>query len=685
MNHSTNDDTNNQTFSGPESTETSLSLDAITERRLRNHLTASAERVTLSDLEPSSVRRTARQRTVRRHRTLVGGVAAATVMGMVVGVQALSGGGGEGIRFTEGDATATESNTPATPAVAPSATPSGSTFEASPAQLGEPAFVWKVVEAEQSNSIVGTFNGGGNQSFPGLAVSTSPGRSNDYDNVTPSVWRTNDGVTWEQTDLGLPFASNGLWGSVASEGRLFAVGTAPGIAATDPNPLQVAVVGVDSTEWTVTDLPFDTNAMTDLPFIVNGVQQSVAPVADGVMITVTPIASVNVEALDKASDAFDLDQYWEIGPDGITVRADGCGVDDYASPSIVVMSATGAPITTQPPTGTQAPETATDTTSPANDAAACALVELSWDNLGMPAESVAALSGSATTFYLVGPDGTFSTTESPVPGEQFASIDGGSSANFIITDSFGSWSPGGSTYRFSDGAWQTLPAPSVNWSTRPLRLGDANVGFGDPPSEFASQATFARVADDGSTSFVDTDSLFGDYSMVSPSGAAIAGGKWVSAVSSMVDRLAEVGGAELASDGLIVRTTSLSSPPVFIDVATGAEIPETDLVYGDDNTVTARNAAGDVIGTVSWDDINDLQQRYAPAEGEADWSILTTADGTTFARESVAELLGVESSAINYVPRVYSDGTQVIVTVTLNERYPDDSLKQVSLVGTPIG
>jgi len=141
MNHSTNDDTNDQTPSDPEPTETSLSLDAITERRLRNHLATSAERVTLCDLESSSVRRTARQRTVRRHRMVVGGVAAATVMGMVVGVQALSGGGGEGIRFTEGDAT-----------------------------------------------------------------------------------------------------------------------------ATDPNPLRVAVAGLDSTEWTVSELPIDTNATSDLPF-----------------------------------------------------------------------------------------------------------------------------------------------------------------------------------------------------------------------------------------------------------------------------------------------------------------------------------------------------------------------------------------------------------------------------------
>jgi len=684
MNHSTNDDTNNQTPSDPEPTETSLSLDAITERRLRNHLTASAERVTLSDLEPSSVRNTARQRAIRRHRTLVGGVAAATVMGMVVGVQALSGGGGEGVRFTEGDATATESNAPATPAVAPSPTPSGSTFEAPPAQLGEPAFVWKVVEAEQSNSIVGTFNGGGNQSFPGLAVSTSPGRSNDYDNVTPSVWRTNDGVTWEQTDLGMPFGDSGLWNSVAGDGGLFALGTAPGIAATDPNPLRVAVAGLDSTEWAVSALPIDTRATSDLPFIMNYVQSSVTSVGTGALVSVTPTANVNVEELAKASDAFDFSQYWESGPNGIKVENDECegGADNFAPPSTVVSPSGSATITTQPPS-TDAP---TGTPAPASDGAECLPVELSWDDLGLPAESIAALGGSVTTFYLVGLDGTVTTVESPVPGGQFQSFGGNTSPEFVTTDSSGNVLSDQTAYRFVDGVWETFPMTFNMWASVPLRLGDAMVGFGYVAHDDPSGSLFATVGADGTASFVDTHSLFDEYSMVSTAAAVVADGNWVSAMSSTRDELAAAGGAEFTEDGVTVRQESMERQPVFIDAATGAVIPESDLRY-DDNTTTARNPAGEIIGTVSWDDIyNRLAKPYETSDpAQADWNILTTADGTTFARESVAELLGVEPSAIYYVPRVYSDGTQVIVTVTLNERYPDDSRKQVSLVGTPIG
>jgi hypothetical protein len=57
----------------------------------------------------------------------------------------------------------------------------------------------------------------------------------------------------------------------------------------------------------------------------------------------------------------------------------------------------------------------------------------------------------------------------------------------------------------------------------------------------------------------------------------------------------------------------------------------------------------------------------------------------TFSVESVAELLGLDNADIKHVPRVSTDGTTVIVAVTLNDRYPDETAKQLVLVGTPIG
>ncbi len=658
------------------------------ERRLRVHLGESAERITLADLEPSRVRRAARQRTIRRHRTMVGGVAAATVVGMLVGVQALSG-GGSGLRTVEAPSNASDGTLDSTvvgrvPVVS------------SPAQLGGPAFVWKTIEAEQSQSIVSTFGGGGTQTFPGLAVSTSPGRSNDYDNITPSVWRTSDGVTWEQTDLGLPFGNNRLWESVASGGHLFALGTAPGIAATEPNPLQVAVAGIDSTEWTVSELPFDTNSLPELPFVVHGVEQQLGPVDGGVVVAVTPSANLNAVELAEASDVFGIEQLMQIGPDGVSVTSDSCNAGDYAPTSTVVLSATGSPISTVPPSAsattpdgastasTEPVDTGPDRT--AADSSECELAELTWHELGVPAESVAALRGSATTFFLVGADGTATPIESPTPGAHFSSVGNGTSAEFVTTDSFGNWAADGSMYRFTGGGWQTLPMTFSNWANPPLRLGGATVGFGYPNSDGANGPMFTTVGDDGSTSFVDTAPLFDEYSMVSVNSASVAAGHWVSAVSTTRDEIAAAGGLELTVDGLTVRQASMSRSPVFIDNATGAEIPESNLQYGNDDTITARNSAGDVIGTVSWDDIRRLSDPYeSSTPPTAEWSIVATADGTTFARESVAELLGVEPTAIHYVSRMSSDGTQVVVVVTLNDRHPDDSRKQVTLVGTPVG
>jgi hypothetical protein len=657
--------------SDPESADTPL--DATTERRVRHHLATSAEHVTLAPLEPARVRHTARQRTVRRHRAVVGGVAAATVMAMVGGVQVLSGTGGEGdgIRIGNGpDASATDvvGATPAT-----SSSPNSGNVELQPAQLGEPAFVWKAVEVDQSQSIVSTFGASGSQSFPGLALSTAPGRSNDYDNITPSVWRTADGVSWEQTDLGLPFGAGGVFDSIGSQGRLFALGTAPGIAATDPNPLQVAVAGIDSSDWTTIDLPFDTNAPADVPFVVESLERSMSPVDGGVLVSITPSADVDVVDLADASDRFDIDQFLTVGPNGIEVTADGCTANDVATvTTIAYFGNSGTPATV--PDGTT-PGTADE----------CGLVQLTWDEVGMPAESVAALQGNPTMFYLVDAAGTVTPVDPPTPEAQFAAVGNGSSADYVVFDRFGSWAPDGLTYRYANGAWTTSPMVFNNWATVPQRLGDATLGFGYPSDGRPSGPVFAVARDDGSASFVDTDTLFDDNSIVSHAGAAVAAGHLVSTVSTTPDGLAAAGGAEFTVDGLTVRQERLSQPPIFIDAATGATIPESDLRYGDDDTITARNADGDVIGTVRWEDINRLAEPYYDTSGTVDWSILTTADGVTFARESVAELLGIEPADISYVPQVYSDGTQVVVVVTLNERYPDESRKQISLVGTPIG
>jgi hypothetical protein len=101
-------------------------------------------------------------------------------------------------------------------------------------------------------------------------------------------------------------------------------------------------------------------------------------------------------------------------------------------------------------------------------------------------------------------------------------------------------------------------------------------------------------------------------------------------------------------------------------------------VTNPDGTERARFTGEDVFNGI------DGQVVHSGDNG-SEWSILTTADGSSFSVEPVADLLGVEPSAIGSVSRVSTDGTKVVVTVSLNERWPDESRKQVVLVGTPKG
>ena len=674
-NDDTNDSTNDQTPSGPESTETSLSLDAITERRLRNHLTASAERVTLSDLEPSSVRRTARQRTVRRHRTLVGSVAAATVMGMVVGVQALSGGSGPELRMTNVPSGVNASDDGAAPATDPPTEPG---IDAVPAQLGDPAFVWKVVDPGQANSIVSTFSSGGAASIPGLAVSTSPGRSNDDDNITPSIWRTADGVAWEQTDLAAPFAADGLYGAVSTGGHMFALGTAPGVATSEPNPLIVAVAGLDSTDWTRVELPIDTNAQAALPFAEVSINRQLIPVADDVIAAVTPGVDVDVAEVAEQSELFDLDQMSGMQANGITVVDEGCDSgQDVTITTMVEPPAITVPVGTEP-------------VASSGDPSNCSARLLTWDELGVPSETVDAMRNEATSFFLVGNDGTVNPIESPAPGKHLISASGGPSPDFVqvnLVDDQESTT----AHRYQDGTWQTIAAPFANWSQPPGRLGESTLGFGwnvqspDGPD----QQVFATLGADGSSTFSDPSTLFDAFSILSPGSGAAASGRWVTPVSATNDQVAAQGGIEFTIDGVTVRQASAMESPRYYDAATGEQITDDRIEYvvgSPSGAMVFRGPAGEEIAELTeYEVYSRLSPEPQSPDDFGDWSILTTADGLTFSKESVTDLLGLEPGAVNYVPRVASDGTQVFVTVTLNERYPDDSRKQVVLVGTPIG
>ena len=96
--------------------------------------------------------------------------------------------------------------------------------------------------------------------------------------------------------------------------------------------------------------------------------------------------------------------------------------------------------------------------------------------------------------------------------------------------------------------------------------------------------------------------------------------------------------------------------------------------------------SGEVRATIAMDELYDqleAQTRFTE-RSETRYHVVTTADGSGFSVESVAELLGLAGSDVSFVPRVATDGRTVVVTVALEERHADGSRKQVVLAGTPI-
>ena len=97
------------------------------------------------------------------------------------------------------------------------------------------------------------------------------------------MWRTEDGVTWTPVEIDVPFGS--LHNTRFTADSVYVVGTAPGIAADRPNPLLLGVSHDDGETWDQIELPVDTNAGHDLPFITEvGASAVVYPIEDGAVV-----------------------------------------------------------------------------------------------------------------------------------------------------------------------------------------------------------------------------------------------------------------------------------------------------------------------------------------------------------------------------------------------------------------
>lgn len=681
------------------------------ERRLERHLDAMARRTAIPAAEPSSARRRAHQRTIARRRAVVGALAAASVVGVVAGVATLARPEPSTIQTLGDPAVGADPDTTSQPVADPTTTaivpnPAAATEVATPARLEPPAFVWKAVEPAKDKAIGGTFFGPGASMLPTYATSTAPGRSNDDDDVEQFVWRTDDGIEWERTDIESPFAQS-FWAPQFVGDTVFAVGTAPGIAGTEPNPLLVGVNdGAAAGDWRTAELAYDTNEYRDLPMAFVGLEIERVTAGEQLLIALTPHVTPDYQRIEWVNgDPVDSQIFDHVDGGIRVIPSEECAELIWGT---VPTTIAGNPI-----------EQASTTMPPG-----CEPVRYTWEELGVPAETIAAMNELVTRVFAVGPDLTVTEIEPPEPGALLRSL-GTTSGRFVerpemlpeaerASAAVRAWEYDGA------GGWTTVTIPAVNWSQEPMTVGDATYGFAFPSDGAASGGgTVVRLGADGSVSRTDLRTILdADYPFVQSMSSATAAGRFVAAVDQYPDAIADAGGVETTVGSVTIRKASDRTDYEFFDAATGEVLDGVTLDWiGSDETDARAVPAGtapaatvsegtapaatvsegggfvrivDADGTVLGE--AGEQEFYDRLEGSLMGDpprppvqrIVTTANGVDFTSESVAELVGMDDADVSRVQHITSDGTQVFVAVALEDRWSDDTRKQVVLVGTPI-
>lgn len=680
-----------------------------TERRLERHLRRVAETTPVPSSSVVAAKRRAHERTVRRRRAVAGGLAAASVVGVVAGVRVLSEPEPSTIQTSDTPTVDTESPSadPATTAsTAPPVAPTTTVVQAGglvavDAQLGDPAFVWKVVEPDKDRAISGTFSDGTAGTFPSLALSTAPGRSDDYDNIELVVWESDDGIEWDQIGLSSPFQQN-FWQPQFVDGTVFAVGTAPGVAENTENPLLVGVSSSDAAAddaWTMAELPIDTNAYDSLPMAWTGLDIGRIALDDRLLVSVTPRVEVDVPAAMRAN-GMDVEEsrFWTTIDGGISVHDAAC-IEQGSGPDGVVPTTTivdAAPVTVDavPVTTAVDAEPAASpgagTALPPADSSECPVTTYTYEALGVPAETLEAMESRVTRMFTVDADLDVVELEPPAPGVRLQPYDY-QSARFVdvsVFDTYIGEEPLAElqVYEYDGASWKTVSIPNANWAGPTVTLGDATAGFRYDWND----VTFATVDTAGDTTLVDLRPLLPDDEVVvNPLQTLVeVDGRLVTAVQDYPDIIAAIGGVEYTVDGVTARKERSTSRIEYFDAATGDQIEETRVLTREyDGSVTVVDDDGVEMATFSGEELYerlDGAVEWPDAQATSTFHLLTTVDGRTFSSEPIAELLGLTDADISGVSRISTDGSTVVVAVTLNERHPDDTRKQLVLVGTPL-
>lgn len=642
-----------------------------------DRLARRADTVDLGRPSVDVVVRRGRQRQRRRQATLGAAAVVTVAAGSVLAIGALSRPtstdtitGGPTATDVDGTPTSTVGSTTAVPPAPTVADP------VVPAELAASPFVWNRVDPDAAEAVAMMW-GGGDEPLAGdgpfVAWSTAPGRTDSY---SPHLWRSDDGVSWEQVALGSDLSSRNVG---ERDGVFFSYGTAPATAGSGRrSDLALATSADGGRTWRTETVPLDTSdlAAEDGVTSVGVVATSMAVSAAGVLVSaqVTPVIDIASLLPDDV-----ISRYWEVRSEGVVVVDDACA----ATPTTISFGG-DAPAST----------VGDATTVPAADAGpGCDGTTYSWADLGVSARAAEAMMHPEARFFLATDGSTFEPI--PVPddlggfwsGARLTSLGDGFAALVGSDDGTSRlWSSAdGRTWTDRGAAPVSYVESLAESDGRLIATGWAN-GFARPT---------VAVFDDAGWHETDLRTLVrpDDGRLVQINASHVtAGPNGVSAIGWLyVDPVAEVGGVTFDLDGgLRVHVDDTSGTHRVFD-AGGAELATVSLgVSSDPARATAiadeslfevrTEPGGPVVATYSFDDVYTAASSGV-APPEISILFLHSTDGVTWSRESLDDLAGAKVSSSGGI-RV--SGNQVLVAANLaDEPNPDGSPKQVVLIATP--
>ncbi|MCU1485764.1 MAG: hypothetical protein JWN67_2510 [Actinomycetia bacterium] len=185
------------------------------------------------------------------------------------------------------------------------------------AHLGDSGIEWARVADPDSAISAWTYQGTTELGGATYALSTAPGQQAGDEPLPPVVWRSTDGVEWEQASTPSGFRPNRL---AAGDGRLYAIGTGPATAATTPS-VHVGWSDGGDGAWADQALPLDLAALQAKSTEVQVVPTGVAADHGAVVAAVTVGVRLDVPKLLPAGEA--APHGWYLATDGVDVLGDG--------------------------------------------------------------------------------------------------------------------------------------------------------------------------------------------------------------------------------------------------------------------------------------------------------------------------------------------------------------------------